>query len=220
MKVRIDLHELIKFYDEDAGAGKHSNSIKTLAGEELAFALLVEHFKRQGATARRLNQSCTPGGRRGPWLDGWLRVDTGGNLVHYQVEVKSWSFHGFAREESLPVCCSKDALAEFKRGSWKRYWGDGCFSSPRLNKVLTPMKPPKDATTVEPLACLWSPLHPIGADEPLFEWPLDHPNFQRVWVFSMSAFARQVLCSQQSLEAELPSVHARMTHLNRLFQAA
>ena len=40
-KITVNVESLISFYDENRDVGRHSNAIKTLAGEELAFALLL-----------------------------------------------------------------------------------------------------------------------------------------------------------------------------------
>ena len=84
--IKVDIQKLIKFYDEDSSVQPHSNAIKTLAGEELGFALLMEYFNRQKLTVDYLGGPCTTGNRKGPRLDGWLKASgDDGEVVYYQL---------------------------------------------------------------------------------------------------------------------------------------
>jgi hypothetical protein len=221
-RVRVNVRELISFYDEDKTARPHSNAVKILAGEDIGFGLLIDHFRRNGATAEKLSP-CTTGQPKGERLDGWLKVtrQSLATTIYYQVEVKSWSFHGVGGEtRPLGVNCTSDELAEFKRREWDRYWFSGRFSNRHLNKVLTPMKAPHSGATVEPLACIWTALHPNGNSEAFFNVALEgHEQFQRVWVFSMSSFLRNFLATGDGdwLTLDLPLAHARLQWLKRLF---
>ena len=83
--IKVDIQELITFYDEDPLGRPHSNAFKTLAGEELGFALLIEYFKRQNRVVDYLGGPCTTGNQKGPRLDGWLKVSSNyGEVVYYQ----------------------------------------------------------------------------------------------------------------------------------------
>ena len=192
--IKVDIPKLIKFYDEDSSVQLHSNAFKTLAGEELGFALLMEYFKRQNRKVECLSGPCTTGNRKGPRLDAWLKANgDNGEVVYYQVEVKSWSFHGVGKNNSkkLKYKCTQARLAEFKQEEWQRYWADGQFKQPTLNKVLRRMKPPSRDATVKPLACIWTAVHPKGEATPFFEVATaEHQHFDSVCVFSMSGFLR------------------------------
>lgn len=221
-KLQINIKELIAFYDEDRSVRPHSNAIKTLAGEELGFSLLLEHFRREGVTAELLDVPCTTGLRKGPWLDGWVRVANQLPTpdIYYQVEVKSWSFHGLGGALPLSVNSTLDELETFKRKTWSTYWSDGRFNAQGLNKVLTPMKPPRSAVIIEPLACVWAALHPEGKRDAFFHIQLEkHEKFQRVWVFSMSSFLRNLLSDMEGdwLTLDMPLTHQRIQWLQRLF---
>ena len=79
------------------------------------------------------------------------------------------------------------------------------------------MKPPAPDCTVEPLACYWDAMHPDGAGEPLFSVPVPDSHFTRVWVFSMSAYLRELLASGVAhIEIEMPDTAARIDWLDRL----
>lgn len=221
-QLQVNIKELISFYDEDRSVRSHSNAIKTLAGEELGFSLLLEHFRREGVTAELLDIPCTTGQRKGPWLDGWIRIvnPSPNTDTYYQVEVKSWSFHGLGGARPLRVNCTSDELEEFKRRTWNTYWSDEGFIAKGLNKVLTPMKPPQSGVTVEPLACVWAALHPDGKQEAFFNVPLErHEYFQRIWVFSMSSFLRNLLNSMEGdwLTLDMTLTHQRILWLQKLF---
>jgi hypothetical protein len=221
-KLKINLKELVNFYDFDHGAGIHSNAIKTLAGEELGFALMSHYFQGRGQKAIRLAGPCTTRSRPGNQLDGWFEVQRGSHLDHYQVEVKSWSFHGYgARVPPLAWNCKSSELRKFQVESWGRYWKDGAFVAEGLKKVLQKMEaPPRHSQirNVKPLACLWSPLHPQGKLEPLFSVKTAAATFPLVWVFSMSTYARSLLTAgRKTISVEMEKTSVRMDHLNRIF---
>lgn len=219
-RIKVNIEALLSFFDEDRTARPHSNSIKTVAGEELGFALLIEHFKSIGATAEKLATRCTT---KGNWLDGWLKVvEQTNSETYFQVEVKCWSFHGVGGwSKPIPVRSQAEDLADIKRKVWESYWADGQFIASGLNKVLTPMKPPVAGNiNVVPLACLWAPLHPEGKPEPLFyATPKKGSVFSKVAVFSMSAFLRGILGQNESsrITLELPMTHERVSKLQQLF---
>lgn len=52
-KIEINIGNLIKFYDEDEKASKHSNAIKAVAGEELCLMLAVEYLGKVMASMSR-----------------------------------------------------------------------------------------------------------------------------------------------------------------------
>jgi hypothetical protein len=123
-KLQINLTELVTFYDVDAGARTHSNAIRTLAGEELAFALMSHYFESErGANcAHRLKAPCTTGKKRGHRLDGWFEVQEASGTTHFQVEVKSWSFHGYgAKKVPLALACTDAEFAKAQTRTWQRY---------------------------------------------------------------------------------------------------
>jgi len=222
-RIEINIEALLSFFDEDRTAKAHSNSIKAIAGEELGFALLIEHFKSIGAAAEKLKSRCTT---KGNWLDGWLKVvEQPNSETYFQVEVKCWSFHGVEGwTKPIPVRSQPDELANIKKKIWSSYWEDGQFIAASLNKVLTPMKPPVAGNiNIVPLACLWAPLHREGKSEPLFyASPKVGSAFSRVAVFSMSSYLRSILDQNGNsrLILELPMAHERINRLQRLFVPA
>jgi len=163
-KLTVDVRELLVFFDEDKDAGIHASSIKTIAGEELGFALLFEYFRlKPGVEATILRDTPTTGKAKGRRLDGWLQTKIGPNTTLYQVEVKSWSCHSL-KGRCLSVSATPEEVSDFKRNRWKRYWDGKAFCDPELNKVLTPMRRPTKAEgMIQPLACLWDAVHPNGA---------------------------------------------------------
>lgn len=217
MPIRVDIRELLAFYDEDRNAHSHANAIKTLAGEELGFALLIDYFTRSGAQAQLLDVPCTTGRQTGVRLDGWLRVVRENETVDYQVEVKNWSFHSLGGRQ-LAVNCTSQELAAFKIQTWCDYWSGSQFCAPELNKVLTEMNRAPDATCAEPLACLWAAMHRDDGNEPLFDVPVATGWCQRVWIFSMSAHLRALAENgEEALDIDLPILSARLAWLRRIF---
>lgn len=221
VQVAVNIQEIIDFYDANKGARPHSNAIKTLAHEEFAVKVLVEYFKERGLTASALEAPCTAK-NGGAWLDKWVEVAEGCSTVHYQVEVKGWSFHGYGGGKPLRSNCSERELREFMREEFRRYWNTeiGRFHAPGLDKVLKEMKS-SHTGEVRPLACLWAPVHPEGnEEEPLFSVDnVEDSVFKTVWIFSVSAYLRQLLrTGRTGITLELPHTAARLDHLDRIFR--
>jgi hypothetical protein len=211
MNVRIDVRELLAFYDarKDARASRWG-----LFGEELGFALLCEYFRREGGVANRLDLPCTTGARKGPRLDGWLKVVRAGTTTLYQVEVKTWGMHSIGGT-ALAVDATGAETEEFMRRTWQQYWTGSDFADKPLQKVLIRMKPPAGEHMVEPLACLWAAMSPNGGQDEFFSVPIQDGSFPRVYVFSMSSFLRRL--SEPFLVLGLPSLNARLAHLRAIF---
>ena len=82
----------------------------------------------------------------------------------YQVEVKNWSAHAIGGKR-LSRDASPDQLAAHANHDWPNLWNGQGFTSPSMQKVLTPMKPPRPGCRVEPLIAFWGVVHPT---EPFF----------------------------------------------------
>jgi hypothetical protein len=225
MNFTIDIAEMVRFYDENHEARSHSSAIKLIAHEEFAIQLLLHYFKSQSKRAEALNGACTALEGKA-WLDKWLEVEEGGQTIHYQVEIKSWSFHGFGGGKAIPLDCTEEELSKRMRKEFKACWDDQKrrFGAPGLDKVLREMNPnsrPKDET--RPLACLWAPMHPDGKlDEPLFIVAgVDSPTFDKVWIFSASAYLRWLTREKGGyIDLELPKTGRRLDYLNRIYTRA
>lgn len=218
MMIRVNLRELITFYDSDPAVRQHASAIKAVAGEELNLAVLAQYFADRGESVT-LNRICNTGNKNGRRLDAWLRI-AGGKVTYYQVEVKSWSFHGYGGGPALAIEHHPRDGERVRKDWWLRHWDVSTkrFKQENLNKVLAPMKRPDDADDVRPLACLWAPLHPVGAAEPFFDVSLsDTDEFDRVWVFSVSTYLRECLKKDPFIELWLPETMARLEHLGRMF---
>lgn len=219
--VRVNVEELISFYDNDESVRPHSNALKTLAGEELGFALLLKFFEEEHLQPRLLEARCTA---KGAWLDGWVSVREPGKEIHYQVEVKSWSFHGYTGGQALDVYCTPAEIHDFKISEWARYWDfdKQRFRAPGLDKVLKQMRSTHGKPDeVRPLACLWAAVHPEALDTPFFPVPTAASPFEYVWIFSMSAFLRNYLGTGGpiTMDLSMPKTKMRLAHLNRIFSS-
>ena len=219
-KVTVNLEQLITFFDHDKDAHAYSSGIKAMAGEELGFALLIEFLRREGKTATLLPGPVTTGSRSGPRLDGWVQVRGGQEPdVDYQVEVKSWSIHGYGGYKTpLEFGCPPQKLAEHKRRVWKHYWDNGQFRPEALKKVLIPMNHPPDSTAaVQPLACIWDAVHPTGESDPFFVVKTARGSmFESVAVFSMSGFLRRL--NEKTLMLDMPMTSERIRRLGSIFE--
>jgi hypothetical protein len=220
--ITLNIRQILRFFDENIEVTKHSNAIKIIIGEELMLALLLEYFKRTEIYSYAIvEQPCTTGKKKGPWLDAWLKVQDSmsSNPFFYQVEVKSWSAHGIGgKSKFIDPDWSESEFSEYKRKIWGHYWNNGKFSADAVNKVLTPMKPPELSATVKPLACLWEMMHPEGNETPFFTVKTA-PNsyFSEVSVFSISSFLRGLHPKEPVLTLELPILSERLDQVNKLF---
>jgi hypothetical protein len=214
----VNVNHVLSFFDEDRSVSRHSNAIKTVAGEEFMFALLIEYFRQSDIASEVIDRKCTTGKPRGPRLDGWVKAQgkTEPEPIYYQVEVKLWSAHGVG--SGAHFLKPSDDLATYRRKLWNTYWSKGRFTEAGLNKVLTPMACPIPNAKVKPLACLWSPVHPDGFEAPFFEQRLEPPEpFPMVSVFSASSFLRSIKDKTPTLALHLPEVKERMQWLNTFF---
>jgi hypothetical protein len=221
MNLTIDIKRMVHFYDADRLARAHSSAVKLVAHEEFAVQLLIHFFNENKQPARALDIPCTAREGRA-WLDKWLVVEQDDRTIHYQVEVKGWSFHGYGGGRSLEVGCSDGELGARMQEEFANCWNNqsGRFRALGLDKVLREMNT-KHSGEIRPLACLWTAMHPDGRlDEPLFEVPgVKRSHFASVWVFSVSAYLRQLLREKQSrIELDLPKTSARLEHLDAIYK--
>jgi hypothetical protein len=180
----------------------------------------MHYFTADGAVVKLLNGACTTGKKTGPWLDAWLSFSKARDERLYQVEVKSWSFHGAGGGKAFPLQCDEVEFKQRTRAEWARYWDDktGRFREDNLDKVFVQMKPHHDSTLVTPLACLWSAVNPHGLAVPFFHFPASRAPFDHVDVFSASIYLRNLLPSTKYIDIELPKAEARIKIFPRLFE--
>jgi hypothetical protein len=217
--ITLNIRQILQFFDEDKEATKHSNAIKTIIGEELMLALLLEYFKQEEIYASIIAQPCTTGKKKGYRLDAWVKVQEpmSSNPFFYQVEVKSWSAHGIGRQSTF-IDSKWTDFCEYKRKIWGHYWKNGRFGTDEVNKVLTPMNPPESSATVKPLACLWEMMHPDGDENPFFTVEAGQDSyFREVSVFSVSSFLRGLSSNKTELILDLPDLSERLEWLNKIF---
>jgi hypothetical protein len=220
VEVNVKIPELLEFFDLNRDVRRHSSAIKGVSGEELCLAVLRQYLRETYRNAEFVDGSCRA---KGAQLDKWVKVDfPNEGTVHYQVEVKCWSFHGYRGGRPLKVHCTASELCEYKSGEWLRYWdkSKGRFIEEKLDKVLRPMDKASEHWEVRPLACLWAAVHPQGETEPFFEvLGVKESVFPTVSVFSVSAYLRNYLSKRgNTISLPLPDTAARLKHLAELFQ--
>jgi len=232
--VRINLSRTLKFYDiADKDVKGHASSLKAMSGEEMNLALLVHylHEVEGWKRAKVLEGACAGAGAR---LDAWLATHRRSPLL-YQVEVKSWSVHGYG---GAPLAYSETMTeperADYLKKSWAFYFEkvgrSYRFRHPaQLGKVLRRMRPRPGFTEADaaPLACLWTSLHPQGKPEPFFTVPIvaaegsEVSEYKTLTVFSASTYLRNMASEGvEYLVLDLPRLNARMQLLSQLFSIA
>ena len=227
----VDIEGLLHFFDEkpDWGVG-HATGIISIVGEDLGAACLQHCIGAQGGQAMVLRNPDTgktwpvkPGGRKGPWLDRWIRVNwPDGSTAVFQTEIKSWSSHGYGGIR-LPLSASPDAIRVHRRSRWDRFWDSGSrrLKHPLTVKVLKRMKPPEgvDQETVRPLLIFWEALGPgdSPADRP-FQVEVDDSCFPELSVFSVSGYLRSLRAKGiERVELEMPDAVLRLRKMNQWF---
>ena len=228
-----DIEGLLDFFDEkpDCSVG-HATGIVSLAGEDLNAACLRHYLKAMGGDAVVLRdpvsgRPCpvTTGRRKGPRLDRWVRVEWPGQPeVVFQTEIKSWSAHGFGGVR-LPLGGSASEVRKRKRDQWDALYDSRRrqLKHPMTLKVLERMKPPKDVDpgAVRPMLIFWFALESRKSpNAPLFRVEVRSPEFDELWVFSVSGYLRS-LRSQgvERIELDMPDAALRLRKLNGWFSS-
>ena len=229
--LQIRIRRLLEFFDgKPPDSKKHATAIASVCGEDLGCGLLRHYFEAHRASVEVRPEPCTTGKRKGPRLDRWVRVQGAAELaapdVLFQVEVKMWSAHAIGGKH-LSLGATSEEVADYKRQTWQKEWHDveGIKKAP-LAKVLHRMTPPPGLgpVPIEPLACLWTALHPDGGAACLFSRPVPErqrraldTDFQRVWFFSMSTYLRSL--SQRTIRVYMPDTARRIGWLSQLLGA-
>ncbi len=217
--VEIDILSALRFFDEAVLSSRyHATAVVAVAGEDMAVGLLSHYLSEQGCRVEVLPYRCTQGTKRGVRLDRWVRAIRSSEVNYYQVEIKNWSAHAIGGRV-LDVGASSDKIEAHKIERWQKEWDGSTFRKKSVRKVLTPMKPPEPNIRVEPMVIYWDAMHPTGSRGPLFSVDIENPHFPRVWVFSVSAYFRELLASGiRKVEIEMPDTVNRLNWLNRLFK--
>jgi hypothetical protein len=219
----VDIFNTLQFFDEKPREPRdsrgHATSIVAVAGEDLGAGLLAHYLRQQqGASVEVLPDLCNQGTQKGPRLDRWIRCTQGDSTIDYQVEIKNWSAHAIGGKV-LNVDASPEEVSAYKVDRWEKLVWDGATFRGSMKKVLIPMKCLPPGHTVEPIACYWFAVHPEGKRDPFFPWPVSNESdFRQVWVFSMSAYLRELReLGYSTIELEMPHAALRIDWLKHLF---
>ena len=219
--VRIRWREVVRFLDEmpEESVG-HATGVVGVLGEDLGAGAFKHCVEANGLGEVRLHSETVKGeGKKGPWLDRWIEVDSSnwGNLL-FQAEVKSSSAHA-TNGKRLMIDAGGDELGAMKRFFWGQEW-DECrraLRSPATGKVLVRMVPKSDFGKRKqlPLLIFWKAMAPdlernarsvcpgghlFVIEKPEYgvrghipvNWPKEQKNFDELWVFSVSSYLRSL----------------------------
>ena len=217
--VEIDIIELLKFYDEKIQTSvHHATAINAVAGEDLGAGLITHYLNREKISAKVLQDPCTQKTKSGYRLDRWILAIRNGEKVYYQTEIKNWFAHAIGGK-ILKINATQDEVSDYKIKRWNSSWDGKMLTAKTARKVLTPMKPIEENSKIEPLICFWVSMHPEGKNEPFFSVDIKDKNFSRLWVFSMSAYLRNLLNSgEKKVTLEMPDTESRIEWLKTLFR--
>lgn len=241
--LKADIGGLLDFFDgKPEWSVGHATGLVGMVGEDLNTACLQHYLKSKGGSASVFRRPDTgrplpvnTGGKRGPWLDRWIRVECPDrSTTVFQTEVKSWSAHAYAGTV-LPRSLSPEKLKDRKQKQWDSLWDseNGRLTHPLTKKVLVPMKPPDevDSENVRPMLIFWAALESREEqDSHLFkvdvadDFKVDVADdvFQELWVFSVSGYLRSLWSPGKSnnINLEMPDAALRLRSLNRLFSGS
>ena len=140
-----------------------------------------------------------------------------------QTEIKNWSAHAIGGRTAPPLDASFEDMKAFRLNRWRNCFDDAgqTLKDAKAEKVLVPMAPLEHGVEVRPLLIFWDSMHPEGANAEFFFVPVAPGyGFERLWVFSMSTFIRNLLSSGvEEIAAEMPRVHQRVMWLERIYSA-
>ena len=212
--VRIDWREVVRFLDEmPKESVGHATGVVGVLGEDLGAAAFKHCVEANGSGEVRLHSETVKGvGKKGPWLDRWIEVDSWqGEDMLLQAEVKSSSAHA-TNGKILRIDIRPDELEKMKRFFWHQEWDDRAWSlkHPATGKVLVRMQPKSDFGQRKqlPLLIFWKAMAPdfggrirslvpgghlFTVDKPKYgvpgrvptNWPEKQENFEELWVFSV-----------------------------------
>lgn len=222
MKKRLNLRELLNFYDyKVASSTGHATAVNAVLGEDLAVALLEHYFRSQGHEVRVLDVTPTQGTQKGYRLDKWIVVVTASDSTIYQVEIKNWSAHSIGGRE-VKLDSDEDYMSDFRRRRWNHQFDQANIPTQKeTRKVLTRMRAPSGYSdfTQKSMLCFWEPIHPEGKSIPFFSVVLNGEAFDELGVFSMSNYVSLLRQETEYLEVEMKDADARIEWLQKLYGA-
>ena len=225
MHVKLDLRELVNFYDFAVkGSATHATAVNAMMGEEFGVALMLHYFQMQGKPLEALAGPCNQGTRSGKRLDKWFVHKVSDDVLLYQTEIKNWSAHslgGTRADDTLRESpLDSDKWTNYRKDVWgQRFTTSKTLKDPTALKVLTPMRRPPGYETaiVKPVICFWEGMHPEGKGDVFFDIPLSHEKFVSLSVFSMSNFVHQLLAGGTDfLDVAMPDAVARKDWIEKL----
>ncbi|CAM3638877.1 hypothetical protein [Deinococcus frigens] len=222
--LRVNRLNLLNFFNAGLPeAHGHHTAITGLVGEPLAVALILHYLNRDGAQARCVAMKVTTGKMKGNRLDAWI---DGGNGTLYQTEIKMWAGNAIG-DLKLKSDADAEALPAGGLRKWTEVWDaekqtfmdiSKGEKNLKVGKVLTPMQPPPgyESAHIQPLACFWWMLQPLGGSGPWFTVQTSDANFEEVNIFSLTAYLLSL--DDETLHLDMPLLSQRLALLEKLFK--
>jgi len=218
-RLQLRIADLICFYDhrEDENS-KHAAAVTGVLGEELALATFGHFMEARRRNFSLVSTTCGPGKPKGRRLDAWLQVGRR-PVALYQTEVKNWSAHSFGGKP-LNIDASRSEIRQYKKERWKHEFQNDRLVSPLTRKVLLLMSPPSASlgAKIRPLLIYWFAVHPRGEDKPFFSVRVRAKHFERLWVFSVSAYLRRL--RSRTITLTMPLAKRRLALLHTIVASA
>ena len=243
----LHVRETLKFFDDPPkSAMGHATAVVGVLGEDMAAGLFSHCVEANGGKAEVMQSvKVVRGGRKGPWLDRWIRVKWEKvEATLLQTEIKNGSSHG-THGKKLALGASKDEVRQRQLDRWGEIW-DQCkwgLTWEQAAKVLVPMRRPKgcEDEKVLPLLILWDVVWPGSGGSYRDVVPGGHlfkvkspkllcnfegsdkaePPREFPWllVFSMSSYLRS-LPPEEPVKLAMPATAERIEALLQLIPAS
>ena len=240
----LNVHETLEFFDDPSeSAMGHATAVVGVLGEDLAASLFSHcvEANKLGNVEVMQGTKVVRGGRKGPWLDRWIKVQwSNGGATLFQTEIKNGSSHG-TRGKKLALDASETEIRNRKLERWGEIWDPvkQGLTWKEAAKVLVPMRPPEgwEKEDILPLLILWDAVWPGCGDgfvdvvegghlfkvkNPKLLWPFEGSdnaeppwNFPHLVVFSMSSYLR-CLPRDHPMKLTMPDAAVRIETLARL----
>jgi hypothetical protein len=216
---KLQLNKLLDFYDKRViGSSGHASAINAVMGEDLAIALLIDYFSRKDHQAVLLSRKCTQGTRKGKRLDAWIEISNEDGAFQYQTEIKNWSAHAIGGRVS-PEHETKESMVAYRINRWQNQFSveRRTLKDEAAKKVLVPMQSQSPDWRPRPLIVFWDAMHPTGLTQEFFSVEVLSEHFNKLWVFSMSTYVRNLISTGISeLVVKMPDTVERLFWLDQL----
>lgn len=222
--MKINISEIIRFYDEKSCIDSHHvSAITGLVGEDIAAGLIKYYFEQNKSVVNILEKSPSEEKetekKKAKKLDRWIKVLFNNKTTFYQTEIKSWCSHSYSGKK-----VDTNSIIKYSHDRFAEQWDytNQTLKHEYVSKVLKKMKSPdgfKNGDCIAPLVCFWFPILPNTKNDPVafYSENCKSSNFKTVYFFSLSIYLRELSKTQTEIEIDVPNIEKRLNQINKMF---